>query len=274
MKSLSLLCAILLCAGCASDESELICDPPCQDTEECIDGVCSPLCCPNAPPGETWFSISGKILDMTTMQGVRAGIAFVSPMDALTGDNPCKEECWESDEEGNFYIPCQVYPAGIALGAVVVMDDPEWDGNGGLIFPAGAGMSWPTDDDSDPCIYDARYYVVPNTLVADLDAETGVDSATYGFVMGRVAGLSGDAVAGAVLKKGDGSDLVEVIYPDATFTTFDGTATSESGVFVLPHTNFAAGITEIVAEKEGMTFGAEQAAPKAGFCYFVYIVGN
>ena len=279
MKPLLALCAILAGAGCASSSPMSgSCDPPCQDWQECIDGICAPTaCCPDAPPGEIWYSISGKILDITTMQGVRASICLYSPMDALTGDDPtCIPDqcCWESDEDGNFFIPCQPYPEEVALGCMTMMDDPEWDGNGGRLFPTGSGgCGWDTDN-GDPCVYDARHYALPNTLVAALDAETSTDSAGYGFVMGYVVDSSGNPVAGAVIKKGDGSDLVEVIYPDATFTTFDGTATAESGFFVLPHTNFAGGITEIVAEKNGMTFGAEKAAPKAGFCYFVYILAN
>jgi hypothetical protein len=69
----------------------------------------------------------------------------------------------------------------------------------------------------------------------------------------------------------DGTALTEVIYPAADFSAFDGTATSANGIFILPHTNFAAGIIEITAKKDGSTFDSSQAAPKAGFCYTCYV---
>ncbi len=88
--------------------------------------------------------------------------------------------------------------------------------------------------------------------------------------MGFVVDSTFNMVADAVIKKGDGTELDEVIYPNADFTAFDGTATSTTGIFVLPDTNFAS-VTEIAAEKTGLTFGKEQVAAKAGFCFFTFI---
>jgi hypothetical protein len=274
MKSVSILCAVLACAGCASSESELICDPPCQEREECIDGECiPPECCPNAPAGEFHIAVRGKVYDITTMQGVRASIDYIRPMDALTNPEPPCISCgrWrESDENGNFELSC-VDVTEVAIGLVVVVDDPlSIPGQDLYFYSASGAKSWSTNADK-VCEYNAKAYAVPNTLVAALDANTSVDSAGFGFVLGVVTDTDGNWVEGAVIKKGDGTNLVEVIYPNADFSTFDGTATSTYGFFVLPHTNFATGITAIVAEKEGMTFGAEQAAPKAGFCYVVII---
>jgi hypothetical protein len=207
------------------------------------------------------------------MQDIRAALQPVSPMDALTDPAcPCIgcDNWWESDENGYFEIPCQDVTE-VALGYIVVTDDLDPDGARGGYFPTGVGVCWWDRNDEKRCVYDARAFAVPNTLVSAVDATTSVDSANYGMVIGIVVDASFNTVEGAVVKMGDGSDLVEVIYPDASFTAFDKTATSKHGAFILPHTNFAAGIKEITAEKDGMTFGTEHAAPKPGFCYFVVI---
>jgi len=268
MKSILLLCAILLCPGCASEK---ICDPPCQEWEECIDGTCTPPpCCPDAPADEIHISVSGRALDITTGQGVSVAVEPMLPDYPSPPPNPPPPV--RSDENGNFETDC-FNVTNVALGVLLMTDDYPPDNGDGAYFPAISGAAgWDTNVEK-VCIYDAKVYTVPNTLVAALDADTSVDSHNYGFVIGRVVDSSGDPVAGAVITKGDGTNLVEVIYPDASLTTFDGTVTSESGIFVLPHTNFAGGITEVVAEKDGMPFGAEKAAPKAGCTYVVYILG-
>lgn len=255
-------------------------DECCTECPECDTGRCDfsdntcKDCCADAPEGEYHIWISGITLDMTTQQPVAAAAAAISPMDALTSDDPTKLAEVETDATGAYKTDC-FDVTEVALGAVIMTDDIGWDGNAGTYFPTGSGAKgWDTNAEKF-CAEDVKSWLVPNALVAGLDAATSVDSAGYGFVMGFVInGTTGGQVEGAVIKKGDGTDLVEVIYPNATFTAFDGTATSANGIFILPHTNFAGGITEVVAEKTGMTFGAEKAAPKAGFCYFVYIIGQ
>jgi len=252
------------------------CKKPCTDQGlRCdeVNKVCGD-CCGDAPDGEYHIWVSGMTIDMTTQQPVAAAVAAISPMDALTSDDPTKLAENETDATGVYKTDC-FDVTEVALGVVMMTDDIGWDGAGGTYFPTGSGAKgWDTNAEKF-CAEEAKSWLVPNTLVAGLDAATNVDSAGYGFVMGFVIdGTTGGQVEGAVIKKGDGSDLVEVIYPNATFTDFSGTATSATGIFILPHTNFAGGITEVNAEKTGMTFGAEKAAPKAGFCYFVYIIGQ
>jgi hypothetical protein len=203
-------------------------------------------------------------------------------MEALTVDEPTKLAEVETGADGLYKTDC-FDVTDVALGAVMMSDDIGWDqATEDNYFPTGSGAKGWTKNSEKFCEEEVKTWLVPNTMVGQLDAATSVDSATYGFVMGLVVDVSSGSpvpVEGAVIKKvekvGDETqlvDLTEVIYPTAT--GFDGTATAATGMFVLPHTNFPGTIIEINAEKDGMTFGAEQAAPKPGFCYFVYIMGQ
>lgn len=279
--TLSLGIAVIHCGD--DGDNECTCEGGAECCEECpacatgrcdfSDNTCKD-CCADAPAGEYHIWVSGMTIDMTTQQPVAAAVAAISPMDALTSDDPTKLAEKQTGADGVYKTDC-FDVTEVALGVVMMTDDIGWDGNGGTYFPTGSGAKgWDTNAEKF-CAEGAKSWLVPNTLVAGLDTDTSVDSAGYGFVMGFVInGTTGGQVEGAVIKKGDGTDLTEVIYPNATFTAFDGTATSATGIFILPHPNFALGITEINAEKAGMTFGAEKAAPKAGFCYFVYIIGQ
>ena len=268
---------------CGDDPADPCPDLECCDGKDCaaglrcdlVNGVCGD-CCADAPAGEYHIWVEGNTIDMTTQQPVAAAVAAISPTDALAAADPEKLAEAETGADGAFKTDCFDVTL-VALGVVMMTDDIGWDGGGGTYFPTGSGAKGWDNNDEKFCPEDVKAWLVPNTLVAGLDMATSVDSAGEGFVMGLVVDVSSGSptpVEGAVLKKGDGSDLVEVIYPNATLTDFSGTATSATGMFVLPHTNFATGITEINAEKAGMTFGAEQAASKEGFCYFVYIMGQ
>jgi hypothetical protein len=277
-------------SGCLTYESETGCKPKCNDLEcgddgcggscgecddyeLCEDGICVPIsCCEGYPAGEYHISVSGIVLDFTTMQGVSVAVMFYDPFAHPPPPDPPRPPRTppRSDDNGYFQLGCFDVTT-VAIGMIVQTDDWMPDGTQGTYYPAGTGVAFWNNNSEKFCSYDAKAYAVPNTMVASLDADTSVDSAAYGFVMGFVADVDSNRVEGAVVKMGDGTDLVEVIYPDSTFTTFDDTATSVSGVFVLPHTNFALGITEITAVKDGMTFKTVQAAPKAGFCFLVAI---
>jgi hypothetical protein len=254
----------------------------CEDDMACDTGRCDLSdntckdCCADAPAGEYHIWVSGMTIDMTTQQPAAAAAAAISPMDALTNPDPTKLAEVTTGADGLYKTDCFDVTT-VALGAVMMTDDIGWDGAAGTYFPTGSGAKGWDNNSEKFCAEEVKTWLVPSALVAGLDAATSVDSAGFGFVMGLVVDVSTGTpvpVDGAVIKKGDGTDLVEVIYPNATLTDFSGTATSATGMYILPHTIFATGITEIVAEKTGLTFGAEQAAPKAGFCYFVYIMGQ
>jgi hypothetical protein len=273
-------------AGWTCDTDNNVCVDPC-DPDKCCEedptcdtgtrcdfatGDCGD-CCADAPAGEYHIWASGMVMDMTTQQGIVAALAPISPMDALTNPTPTKLDDLETAADGLFKTAC-FDVTEVALGLVIMADDAGWDGTGGTYFPTGTPVHGWDSNAEKYCPEQTKVFAVPNTLVAGLDAATNVDSAGFGFVMGFVVDATFTPVDGAVLKKADGTDLVEVIYPNATMTAFDGTATSANGIFVLPHTNFATGITDITAEKTGMTFGEATVAPKAGFCTFSYVAGQ
>ena len=264
---------------CGDDDPVDKCDPLecCEEDPECeagtrcnfADGTCGD-CCADAPAGEYHIWVSGMVLDMTTQQGIAAAVAAISPMDALKELDPEKLTDQVTGADGLFKTDC-FDVTEVALGMVMMSDDVGWDGIAGTYFPSGSGAKGWDKNSEKYCAEAAKVFTVPNTIVAALDGYTNVDSAGFGFVIGFVVDSTFTPVADAVIKKGDGTDLVEVVYPAADFSAFDLTATSATGIYVLPHTNFAAGITEITAEKTGMTFAVEKAAPKAGFAYFVFI---
>ncbi len=244
----------------------------CPDGERCdfMNNECGDCCADLWTKTSVHIWVSGKVLDLTTQQGVKASLTPISPMDALTEPEPEHLADTLSGDDGTFKTDC-FDVTEVTLGCVVLSDDENFDGTGGTYFPSGSGVApWGADLNEKYCVEEAKVFAVPNTLVAALDQYTSVDSANGGFVMGFVVDASYTPVAGAVVTKGDGTALAEVVYPNATFTDFSGTETSATGIYVLPHTNFS-GLGEITAEKTGMTFGKEQAAPKPGFCYFTYI---
>jgi len=276
--AMSLGAAFLNCGDDGDDVCECeggaeCCDecPDCAEGMRCnfMTGECGD-CCADAPENEVHIWVSGKVVDMTTQEGVKVALTPISPMDALTGEDPTHLDDQVSGDDGLFKTNCFDVTT-VTLGCVMLTDDENFDGTGGTYFPSGTGVkAWGPDKKERYCVEEAKVFAVPNTLVAALDGYTSVDSAE-GFVMGFVVDATFTPVADAVVKKEDGTDLNEVIYPNATFTDFSGTATSATGIFVLPDTSFPAGLDSITAEKTGMTFGVEQAATKDGFCYFTFI---
>ena len=86
-----------------------------------------------------------------------------------------------------------------------------------------------------------------------------------------VVDAAGDMVSGATITLADGGALTKVYYPSHDFQDLTtGTETSISGIFVLPASNFT-GITDITAQKAGMTFEPMKADTKGVMCYFVPI---
>lgn len=248
-------------------------DPTCGTGTRCNfeDGTCGD-CCADAPAGELHIWASGMTIDMTTQAPVAMAVAAIAPMDALLVADPEKLTDQVTGADGLFKTDCFDVTT-VAMGAVMMSDDIGWDGAGGTYFPAGSGAKgWDTNAER-YCVEDVKVFGVPNTLVGGLDAATSVDS-TEGFVMGFVVDATFTPIDGAVVKNLGTTDVVEVIYPNATMTAFDGTATSANGIFILPHTSFPTGLTDITAEKTGMTFESTPAAPKDNFCYFAIITGE
>jgi hypothetical protein len=214
--------------------------------------------------------VAGQVRD-TTGTGVAVALAAIAPMQALAPGDPTKLAETTSDASGVFALDC-FDVTNVALGAVVMADDTGWDGGAGSYFPTGTGVIGWSSNSEKVCVDTAAVFVVTTQMVAGFDQLPNIDSASEGFVMGMVVSAAGAPVEGAVIKKGDGSDVDSVYYPNANFTDLTtGTATANHGIYVLPAANFSAGIASITAQKTGMTFDAMQAAAKPGFCFFAMI---
>jgi len=268
MKNLSWLLALvalsLFAVACGEDEEE-------KDTiDEVAETDQTTGCCPNAPASEFHISITGQALDLTTNQGVAVALAPIAPMDAIASPTPTHISESASGADGLFSIDC-FDVSSVALGMVVLADDAGFDGTGGTYFPTSTGVkAWETDEEK-VCVEGAAVFAVPNTMVAGLDQLPDLDSATEGFAMGLVLDANKQPVAGATLQKADGTALAKVYYPNPDLTDFAGGGGGDAGLFIMPASNFTAGVTEITAVKEGMTFGGSLASAKPGFCYFFVI---
>lgn len=284
--ALALLLGVLFINCGSSDNNEGTCPEKCGAGLECCeacpcaqgtcnaDGVCEAAneCCPDAPAGQIQIDIDGMIKDASTGAGAAVHVAAISPMEALTNPNPTLLVETTSDASGVFHLDCYDV-SNVALGAVVLTDDEPMDGAEGSYFPTGTGVKGWTTNDEKVCVDNAVAFAVPNTIISALDQAQLTDSAHDGLVMGLVVDASGTPVEGAVIKKQDGSnwvDLGAVYYPSADFSDMTGTATASTGVFVIPGAEVA-GLTVIHAEKTGMTFDDAQVAGKAGFCFFAMV---
>jgi hypothetical protein len=260
--------------GCSGND--VCCDAvPCPTGEKCLGGQCTD-CCVDTEAGKYFVDISGMVVDISTGAGAEGvGVAAISPMEALTSPTPTLYSATTTSAGGAFALDC-FDVTSIALGAVVITDDAAWDGTAGTLYPTGTGVAGWDSNAEKVCTEGAAAMAVPAAIVGLIGQLPDIDPDTTGFVMGLVVDATGAKVDGAVIKIQDASanwvDPVGVYYPNADLSNLtDGTETSVNGMYILPATNFTAGITKITAEKTGSTFSEQQAAPKGGFVYFVMI---
>jgi len=140
------------------------------------------------------------------------------------------------------------------------------------LYPTVSGLTqWASEADVDKvAMTQARVFAVSATLVTTL--ATKMPAATLlaeGFVMGVVSDGT-MPVAGAVVGRVDGKALT-VLYPDSTFTRFDGTATSASGLFVLGPGQAVSQVS-VTATKAGWSFRSTTLLQSRGQCYFAALV--
>ncbi|RME29726.1 MAG: hypothetical protein D6806_00985 [Deltaproteobacteria bacterium] len=259
------------CPAKCGEGKQCCADCPCETGTCNMDtGMCETGgdCCPDAPSGEVQIDVDGNVIDFTNQQGVAAWVGAVKPLDALSG-NPTPIANGTADSSGAFHLDC-MNVADSAFGLVVVSDDNPPDQTGGTYYPTGTGViGWSNPAAEAHCVDGAKVFAVPNTLVAGLEQGLQINPDQDGFVVGLVVDTNGTPVEGAVVKKATGDALDNVVYPAADFSTFDGTLTSASGVFILKGP--ISSITAITAEKSGMTFDSTQVATSGGFCLVAII---
>ncbi|MBW1811158.1 MAG: hypothetical protein JRJ87_23405 [Deltaproteobacteria bacterium] len=240
----------------------------------CVDG-----CCPNSPANKFFVDISGQVIDPSTGAGAgNIGAGAISPMEALTLPNPTLYSATTTAADGSFALDC-FDVTSIALGAVVLTDDPSWDNTAGALYPTGTGVVGWSSNAEKVCTAGAVAFALSTNLVETIGQLPDVNPDNDGFVMGMVVGPTGRPVGGAVIKIQDPSDdwvdPLSVYYPDVAFQNLSSRmTTSSNGLFILPASNFYSGIAVVNAEKTGMTFTDQMAAPKGGFVYFLMISQN
>ena len=142
-------------------------------------------------------------------------------------------------------------------------------------FPTYSGVLSITTNDDRTCVPDAPpSWAVPVALVTQLSQVPPLaDIATNGFAIVFVVDAEQNPVEGAVLKKHGNppEDLPVAIYPSADFSAFDGTMTSANGIVLVPG---PMGLTNVVAEKEGMTWEEGPIGAVEGFCFTRPLLAN
>jgi len=221
-------------------------------------------CCTNQQ-----VHVSGAVVDVTTQQGIVADLGPVAPMGFITGTNTTPLTTTTSAANGTFATDC-FDATNVALGQVVLADDAGFDGAAGTYFPTGTGVkAWSLPEEK-VCVEGATVFAVPNTMVTGLSQLPGF-AAADGFVLGFVMDAARAPVADAVVKKADGTDFATIYYPNATFTDFTGTATSATGMFLIPG---PVALVTAKPEKAGMTWGESQVAAVPNYCYMSMMIAD
>jgi hypothetical protein len=261
--------------GCSGDA--VCCDAvPCPSGKKCLDGRCTD-CCPNTEADRYYVDIAGQVDNHFSDEGNgNIGVAAISPMEALTLPDPTKHATSNTAANGSFFLDC-FYVHNIPLGIVVMTDDSNWDGTAGTLYPTGTAVVGWEENHEKVCTTGAVVFALTTNIVAVIDQQPDIDVYKDGFIMGRVVDAAGQPIAGANIRmkerRGDNwVDPVKVYYPDATFQDLtSATTTTPNGFFILPFLNFVVGAMSVKAEKTGMTFNDQMAAPKGEFVLFLLI---
>jgi len=285
--------------GCP-DNAECCAAKPCT-TGTCINGACVEDPCPNdeccagkdCPTGETcdngtcvaeatccdgqtnYGFIAGPIA-MFPPDGTMAQVSYavVSAMDALTNPNPTHILEGSTGADGLYQTAC-FDMTNYSLALMILSDDAGYDGAAGTFFPTYSGVMEITTNDDRTCVPEApASWALPVALVTQLSAVPPLANiATDGFAIVFIVDANEQPVAGAVLKKfgNPPTDLANAIYPAADFSAFDGTETSANGIVIVPG---PMGLTNVVAEKTGMTWEEGPIGAVEGFCFTRPLVAN
>jgi hypothetical protein len=257
------------CTGMGGLGESCTTDCPCT-AGTCTDGTCveEDDCC----PGETLFiTVDGMSVDLTTQTPVQADVAALAPLAALTGDIAAHEAEASAGEDGVFHFDC-FDVANISLGLVLLADDPGFDGADGDFFPTVSGIASFSTDDDKICMTGATAMVITNAVQAGLDQIPGLDKNLVGYIIGSVVDAARSPLEGATVERADG-EAMTVLYPNATFTAFDGAATSSNGVYLVP-AHFP--LSSLIGVKTDYTWDTLRfkAATVPGAAYFVPLVAN
>ena len=266
--------AIALVAGCGNGDGNGDPDGTTDPTEEGVDDPVEETIedpveegeCPPDTATEIYIDVGGQVQSLVpggSVEGLM--VAAISPLDALGTGDPTLLATTITDADGMFLIEC-LDVGTIALGLVLLVDDDP-DGTADDYFPTGTGVAAYADASDKVDLYDAAPFAVANTLVAGIEALTGLDTSTDGLVMGLIVdGATHAPIDGAVLNQHPAGTPADVSYPTADFSALEtDDNTSANGSFVF---NSSITLSSYIAVADGYTFSEHQAASKPDFCYF------
>ena len=257
------------CTGMGGLGQSCTADCPCT-AGTCTDGTCveDSNCC----PGETLhITVDGMSVDLTTQTPVQADVAALAPLTALSGDIDTHVAEASAGADGVFHFDC-FDVATVSLGLVLLADDPGFDGAAGDFFPTVSGIAGYSNNDDKVCETGAAAMVITNAVQAGLDQIPGLDKAAVGYIIGSVVSAARSPLEGATVERSDGT-AVTVLYPNATFTAFDGVATASHGVYLI---RVGLSLTSLIGVLTDYTWDnqAFKAATIPGAAYFVPLVAN
>lgn len=193
--------------------------------------------------------------------------ALVLAMDALMSTHPYHAYEGATDYDGSYQTDC-IDLTDYSLAMMVLSDDAGFDGVRGSWFPTYSGVIEISSDEDRTCVPDAPdSWAIPTELVHHLSGIPGLQEIiSSGFVVVFIVDHYLRPVAGArLMKAGDPPEELRVtVYPNADFTDFGGTETSENGFVFVPG---PMGLTNVIATKPGMTWESGPIGVVEGTCF-------
>jgi hypothetical protein len=278
MKKISLLFVLLLssCSGngseCTPECGQRLCgpDPVCGEScgvcggdLECVEGTCtSGECCPGQDL-HGW--LSGRAVEFPDGSTLAISLAAVEAFDALQNPEPTLLSETNSDGTGQYQTGC-VDLTVVNLRLLMLADDAGFDGLAGDWYPVFTAVLEVNTDEDRTCaegVPDA--WAVPNTLVDDLAAALAMPQLSEnGFAIAFALDADGNPVQGATLELQSGGEVAGAVYPDETLSDFTASATSQSGVVLVP------GPLDLVPAspvKDGLSWTPAPVVAVAGGCF-------
>ncbi|MBW2699922.1 MAG: hypothetical protein JRF33_03800 [Deltaproteobacteria bacterium] len=240
------------CAADSACDGDLVCNAS-NVCEAAAGGCCDDV--------EGMIEVSGTVTDLTQTPAAVA-VTALSAFHVMTGA-PTPLGTTTSAADGSFTIDC-FDVSGAALGLVLLTGEAGSD-----FFPTLTGVAAYSDDADKVCIESTPpVWALPTAFVSSLDAHPLITTAD-GIVIGFIVSAAGAPIEGATVMQGDGNPVDgTVIYPNADFSDFTGTATSATGIYMIPA---PLALVTLTAEATGHTFATDlyKAAAVAGHAYMV-----
>ena len=231
-----------------------------------LDGTaqCGVCCGDDAVPGI--IEVSGMVTDLEHNPAIVA-VTALSAFHVLVG-TATPLGTTTSTVEGSFTIDC-FDVSSASLGLMLLTGASGTD-----FFPTLTNVAAYSDEADKVCIEATPpVWAMPSASVTQLDQHPLINSAD-GMVIGLILSNTGALIEGATVTQADGNPVDgTVIYPSADFTAFDGTATSATGIYIIPaHLN----LVSLIAVADGHAFDSYgyKASTIPGHIYMVNMLAE